>query len=100
MTTTTTTTVATVAPNAMSLEGITRLRAMLCKGFSTLLFAARVEEVSRHVGAPPVRVWKESYPSGGGSSYARWESVVFGAVRLQTGGWCPYTEREFSRLPY
>lgn len=72
----------------------------LPEGFATLPFQARVEEIQKIIG-PPTRVWRTSYPSGGGSSYAKWEQgEPDEPICLETGGYDLHTERGYPRLPY
>lgn len=67
-------------------------------------FADRVERLTDLLGSTPGKLWDESYPSGGGSGYARWvyptDRGYAVTVRIETGGYDPITGAGFSRAPH
>ncbi len=75
---------------------IDEIKAKLPADFEKMNFERRVEELSKLLGAPSKK-WRERYPSGGGSSYAKWHEH---RIMLQTGGYDIFTDRGYTRLPF
>ena len=72
----------------------------LPEGFASLSFQARVEVITEFIG-PPTKLYRTHYPSGGGSSYAKWEQdEPDEPICLETGGYDMHTDRGYPRLPY
>jgi hypothetical protein len=79
---------------------IDEIKAKLPADFEKMNFERRVEELSKLLGAPSKK-WRERYPSGGGSSYAKWERPEpHDVICLETGGYDMALERGYPRLPY
>lgn len=79
---------------------IKQLIEALPEGFEKLTFERRVEELTKLLGSP-TKVWRTHYPSGGGSSYAKWDRTEPDEpICLETGGYDMHTEQGYPRLPY